>query len=42
MPLIRYDIGDTATIEKMTDGWDKIHEIGGRSEDLIKKKMVLK
>ncbi|MEK4555306.1 hypothetical protein [Jeotgalicoccus sp. FSL K6-3177] len=38
MPLIRYDIGDTATIEKMTDGWDKIHEIGGRSEDLIKKK----
>lgn len=38
MPLIRYDIGDTATIEKKEDGWDKIHEIGGRSEDLIKKK----
>src|SRR5699024_8876782 len=38
MPLIRYDIGDTAILEKMPDGWDKIHEIGGRSEDLIKKK----
>lgn len=37
MPLIRYDIGDTASVITQDNGWDIITEIGGRSEDLIKK-----
>lgn len=37
MPLIRYEIGDTASLISQNNGWDIITEIGGRSEDLIKK-----
>lgn len=38
MPLIRYEVGDQISLKPNETGWDEVLLIGGRSEDLIKKR----